>query len=166
MTCDLLATLSRSTPWPAGARLSGFTRLSTNHTRRSPSQCSVLHIWNQTVFQLCSYHCLVWVEWFTSEINQCSFVLFLALPFQTRSSFSWPCPCVSPSSVVFFHCVSSLTSMLTCAYSDRFFMLFFHFRMHCGMRPLPIPTPKSYCNLKHPHNESCLFPNFLNWVYF
>lgn len=122
MTSDLLATLSRSTPWAAGVWLSGFNRLSTKHRRLSHSVL-LFFIAEIRLFELCSYHCLVWVEWFRSEINQCSFLLFLALSCQTQSSFSWPCPSFSPSSVAFFHCASSPLFMLTC--TVWFFLCFF-----------------------------------------
>lgn len=145
MTSDLLAALSRSTPWTAGAQLSGFNRLSTKHRCLSQSHCSsVLHIWKQTVFQLCSYHCLVWVEWFRSEINQCFFVLFLALSFWT---FSWPGPSVSPpSGLLQLYVFSSVHAYMHAVWSffHGFFPLFFHLRMHCGMSPLTIIPLKSY----------------------
>lgn len=47
-------------------------------------------------FPLRSCCCLVWAEWFRSEINPCFPLLFLALSSQTRPSFSWPGPSVFP----------------------------------------------------------------------
>lgn len=156
MTSDLLAALSRSTPWTAGAQLSGFNRLSTKHRRLSQSQCSsVAHIWNQRVsagfLPLFGLGGML-QKWNKSMLLRAVFgsvisdlvLIFLALSF-----------CLPPS-VVSCHCMSSLLSMLTCTQSGPFFMfffrLFFHFRSHCGTSPLTIPHS----------NKLCLFLNFLN----